>query len=849
MTGLFRKALQFLDKNSFSDDLLDPQHSSGISPEDQREIIKSIDSMVAQGKTKVTPDLFRIKANKSGITFPFIINIAAIILLAGFTLILYFLFQMEESGIASGGSAESQALQREIIEQMKQKAAEDLARINQEKSQIQGDLANVNAKLTDLQNNIDLEIERKGQELRDKLNADLAAERERISSQAGLSQAEKDRELSRLSNDLTAKYNAEIESTRLEAEKAMETERANLLAQQRSYNDRLKDAEDRLASREEELALQIQEKEEEARAAQARIQELSQQRERFMLVNDQITGFYKQVQTDLRNANYVSAQSKLSELKSYLSSPQVLGVPEIARRYDVEMFVIQSLGELVVSHQRGTSSDSRNASITSTTTPAPTPERIYITLPTPAPQIVYVTPAPTDSGLDAAAQAEIVSQAESVIRIRAFVMEADAAYRRGDKSTAEDRYLKALELLPEINTAHKYFIQKMNEIEDFRESQVDALLSQARQAYTSKQYPQSLEAYGKVMDFLPATKNTDDIIVEISNAGIILNNTTTAAAEPEKARDLLRKANEQLAAKSWDESIKTCLSLISQFPRASITPDAIAGIEKALDGKNADASKQVTSLQSDTAEITEYKKEIDALKLSMDKRNQEIEALKKSITDHEQEISSLKAQSTGLTGERSSDLARIKALEAERNSEIEKRRTTESQRDDLTSALKTSESDLRTEGAKREATEDQRDTALGKIKALEAELEALKTSAAEYLRAQSEFSNYARREGDVIGSGSLEELAIGKSYLDSFLSSKSIQTAFPGLIERIKRYDQAFEAAGRKAALSDMLDIIRALNTLPDKTRRIEYLGSKIAESDDPLFDMLLKSLQELAGK
>ena len=62
-----------------------------------------------------------------------------------------------------------------------------------------------------------------------------------------------------------------------------------------------------------------------------------------------------------------------------------------------------------------------------------------------------------------------------------------------------------------------------------------------------------------------------------------------------------------------------------------------------------------------------------------------------------------------------------------------------------------------------------------------------------------------------------------KSYLDSFLVSKSVESAFPGLFGRIKRYDEGFQAAGRSDALQDALDVVimLSLQKAPDKRQKI----------------------------
>ena len=70
---------------------------SGISKEDQKEILEEIDKIASESKIKVTPEIFNIKAVKKGVLFPVIINLMAFgILAVGITLLAFFFKRGEE---------------------------------------------------------------------------------------------------------------------------------------------------------------------------------------------------------------------------------------------------------------------------------------------------------------------------------------------------------------------------------------------------------------------------------------------------------------------------------------------------------------------------------------------------------------------------------------------------------------------------------------------------------------------------------------------------------------------------------------------------------------------------------
>jgi hypothetical protein len=131
--------------------------------------------------------------------------------------------------------------------------------------------------------------------------------------------------------------------------------------------------------------------------------------------------------------------------------------------------------------------------------------------------------------------------------------------------------------------------------------------------------------------------------------------------------------------------------------------------------------------------------------------------------------------------------------------------------------------------------------------ALENEVRNLTAMSNDYKKLQTDYVSYARQEDGVIGGGTIEEMALGKSYLDSFLSSKTVQTAFPGILDRIKRYDKAFELSGRNSALQDTIETLNKTKNFRTREEKIAFLQQKIAEAgSDNLTKVLLKSLIEL---
>ena len=115
------------DDNSVKekDDLqgIEFDESSGISEEDQKEILGEIDQIVTDNKIKVTPEVFQIKPQKKGFLFPTLVNVFSLVILAAGIVTLALLFHREETIMIEETSALSTAegkllreLQRETEE-------------------------------------------------------------------------------------------------------------------------------------------------------------------------------------------------------------------------------------------------------------------------------------------------------------------------------------------------------------------------------------------------------------------------------------------------------------------------------------------------------------------------------------------------------------------------------------------------------------------------------------------------------------------------------------------------------------------------------------------------------------
>ena len=150
MSGLFQKALEI--RNHTQEGLEDEfvlDESSGISKEDQQEILQEIERATQESRISVSPETMAIKAVKKGFLFPLLVNILFVVLLAGGGLALYYLFQRGETGLMEEGSAIASA-EGMLIEELKKESEAALQAKNKEINQIQSRLENLDKQRQEL---------------------------------------------------------------------------------------------------------------------------------------------------------------------------------------------------------------------------------------------------------------------------------------------------------------------------------------------------------------------------------------------------------------------------------------------------------------------------------------------------------------------------------------------------------------------------------------------------------------------------------------------------------------------------------------------------------------------------
>ena len=110
---------------------------SGMSREDQKDILRAIENVVIENRIAATPEDFVVKAAKRGVLFPTVVIVAAFLALAVGGAAFYFLFQRGETQIKRGVVGTITA-EGQLIQAVRQEASSRIEEKNQEISTIQG---------------------------------------------------------------------------------------------------------------------------------------------------------------------------------------------------------------------------------------------------------------------------------------------------------------------------------------------------------------------------------------------------------------------------------------------------------------------------------------------------------------------------------------------------------------------------------------------------------------------------------------------------------------------------------------------------------------------------------------
>jgi len=802
VSGLFKRALEIRNHNQ--QDLEGEEYildeKSGISKEDQKEILEEIEKVSRESRISVTPETMAIKAMKKGFLFPLLVNILFVLLLAGGGFTLYTLFQRGETVLMEEGGAIASA-EGKLIEELKRESEAALQAKNREINQIQSRLQDIDKQRQELQSGMDEKVAAREAELRSALEAELAAERERLRQQ-GVSETDITSRLQTLESEKTASFQMELETFRQQAEAERRRQEENLRALQQEYQQDLAQAEaDRQRVRQEaeareaelrtQLEAQTEQLEQATLEAKAELNKLAAQQEKQTLAAGQLTGFYSRVKEDLQEGDYDGALEDLQAIREYLDDPSVATLPNILQRREIELFVVDSISSLVEGEMQKTEADTTS----------------------------------------------LIASADLLNTMKNRVVEGDTLFRQGNIPGAEAKYREALSLIPEIDKAHAYFLARGDDAEQARRQTLRNFLGQAETAFGRGDYNTALDSYTKALAYLPEDAATvEKMIGQVRRAGYELGITQLRRQDSSNAAGPLAAAEVLYNQEEYNDAILGYIELIGRYPNSTQVSSAVEGIRKSVQaleeqaqtrGALTSGGEALAALQSDIAgleaSLEEKDREVRDLRARLDAQSGDSTALERSIEDKNREIAALKEE---IERARSTAGASASELEERVNNLTDELESKVALTENLQTEKRAMEEEIASLNSQIEQMEAEQAAMLGNLEEeMQKKIDRLENVERRYNKLVDNYKEYARQEDALVAAQGERGLVQSKLYLNTFLSAS--EESFPGLWDRIKRYDEAFEKAGRASAAQDLSDILFELAVRDRPESRDLFLESE----------------------
>jgi len=622
-----------------------------ISNEEQTDILKEIDRITGQSRISVTPDLFKISALKNGVLFPLLVNLVAIAILGGGIFATKFYFDIKDKEMVQA-SVEQQSAEGNLIKEIKKETEEKLAAKENEIQDIQANMNRIESERQALEQDMTSKINERQSQLEEEMEAALAAEREKLQAQ-GVSTDKIDEQIAALKLEQNSIFEEELQSYREEAELEKIELESNLNQLQNEYNSKLvsineerakieAEAQTREAELTERMEARTRELETEKTAAQQELQKLTESQEQESLVENQIIGFYKSIEDEIKDGDLDNASVELKNLENYLYDESVTSLTGISKRREIDLFVIDSLSKLIESSRIN-------------------PQEELDTM-------------------------SLIDAAERLKEIQQIVQNADQQLAVGNNEMADLMYRSALEKIPEINKSHRFFLDSMEselelgydqlsdiqgrfdqlqQLNSDREAGVSSFLTDADRNYQSGDYSAAVDSYknafeatgydnmdraadrmiesGNTIAIAPFKEKLSDMTEEVeslqSYKDSSLNELQTLEFDLAQKEEELNTINEKY--------INTDSDVDSLSEKVQSSEVELASINDKLESEKNQVVLLKDQLEQQTEEISTYEQRIEELKLDLENEQRKASTSNEDslIIDKEiAELTTLKAQ-------------------------------------------------------------------------------------------------------------------------------------------------------------------------------------------------------------
>jgi hypothetical protein len=572
---------------------------SDVSAEDQRDLLAEIDRVSQENRIAVSPEVFRFRPSRRGFILPLLVNAAAVLALVAGLLASSFIGRRDDRRISEGlgvlRSAEGrlmQELRRELEDRLRGK---DL-----EIAQVQERLASIRNERDQLVLTMEEKIRQREQELRQALEAELAAERARLQA-SGETRERIATLLDRIEQARSAENREQLDAYRrqLQAERlALETDLGRLQGEYEGQLNALnRDRVSLLAEydqREQGLRRDLEQQQaqlsrQELQARQE-LELLKAQEEKEDRVEAQILGFYSSVQKSIVAGDSGGALASLGELNRFLEDPELRSLPEVEGRLRIDRFLIAELARRI----RG------------------------------------------DMEQSSTRLSELLGSAQLLDRLRESAQEAQALAASGQQDAATRQYRSAFSLIPQLLDGLELMVGWEQEKAAAGRRRLEQRLAEA--AAERRRLEQQLAAAPRP-EAASAPRPEPPAAEPQKPAPVQPQDSPEAARILESAQALIQRGEHRAAIEEY-------LRLLRGYPQSRQVAPALEGVRKAASLQEAREREQLRQLRQQIQGLDSrqaaLQKELDGLRPLAERQS----ALTAGYAEYVQKEGPLEVQAT-----------------------------------------------------------------------------------------------------------------------------------------------------------------------------------------------------------
>jgi hypothetical protein len=342
-------------------------YDDAVTLNEKREILEKLDQAVAESSDLKKPDAPEFIPRKKGRLFPILVNLCSIIITGLIIFLTFVYFGARRENLLLEASTYFTA-ESAIIKEFKRESEEKLRKKDEKINRIRDQLDKLDHEQKVLRQNFEAALKIKEEELKRVMDGEINREKRRIEA-SGASIAVLEEKISEFASKKIIEYARELEEYKREMEVKLQKKEEEILGERERTKMLLVTAErerqqlvEETKKYEEELRAEYEKEKgifiEKATLAEQRFAALSKLRQQEYLISDQVVSSYSTVQDKIEASNFQGATEELNELRELILDEALDSVPSVAKRRKVDLFIIDSLNEMIQSKSAMLDNDS-----------------------------------------------------------------------------------------------------------------------------------------------------------------------------------------------------------------------------------------------------------------------------------------------------------------------------------------------------------------------------------------------------------------------------------------------------------------------------------------------------------